>query len=146
MVTPNSPLPFVDMDGVWLAACLRTNNGQSSRCRQACASSLRRSIHGPRLLSTVASHFAFGSSTVAAVGFAPKDITYFALSHMQYDHAGNANAFAASTWLVLRPERDAMFSDKPGRAVQPALYATLQNAKTKVLDGDDYDVFATGRQ
>jgi N-acyl homoserine lactone hydrolase len=83
-------------------------------------------------------------SQLAEVGFAPKDITYFALSHMHYDHVANANAFAASTWLVQRPERDAMFSDKPGTAVRPGLYAALKDAKTKVLDGADYDVFGDG--
>ena len=83
-------------------------------------------------------------SQLAEVGYAPKDITYFALSHMHYDHSANANAFAGSTWLVQRPERDAMFSDKPGTAVRPALYAALKDAKTKVLDGEDYDVFGDG--
>jgi glyoxylase-like metal-dependent hydrolase (beta-lactamase superfamily II) len=81
---------------------------------------------------------------LAEVGFAPKDITYFALSHMHYDHVANSNAFAASTWLVQRPERDAMFSDKPGTAVRPGLFAALKDAKTKVLDGADYDVFGDG--
>jgi N-acyl homoserine lactone hydrolase len=84
-------------------------------------------------------------SQLQAVGYAPKDITYFALSHMHYDHVANSNAFAGtSTWLVQRPERDAMFSDKPGAAVQTALYAALKDAKTKVLDGADYDVFGDG--
>ncbi len=83
-------------------------------------------------------------SQLAAAGFAAKDITYFALSHMHYDHVANANAFAASTWLVQRPEREAMFSDKPATAVRPALYAALKDAKTKVLDGADYDVFGDG--
>ena len=84
-------------------------------------------------------------SQLAAAGFAPKDITYFALSHMHYDHVANSSAFAAaSTWIVQRPERDAMFSDKPGAAAQPALYAALKDAKTKVVDGADYDVFGDG--
>jgi glyoxylase-like metal-dependent hydrolase (beta-lactamase superfamily II) len=83
-------------------------------------------------------------SQLAEVGFEPKDITYFALSHMHYDHVANAKAFAASTWLVQRPERDAMFSDKPGTAVRPGLYAALKDAKTKVFDGADYDVFGDG--
>ena len=84
-------------------------------------------------------------SQLAGAGFAPKDITYFALSHMHFDHVANSNAFAAaSTWLVQRPERDAMFSDKPGAAVQAGMYAALKDAKTKVLDGADYDVFGDG--
>jgi N-acyl homoserine lactone hydrolase len=84
-------------------------------------------------------------SQLAAVGFAPNGITYFALSHMHFDHVANANAFAAgSLWLVQRPEREAMFSDKPGAATQAASYAALKDAKTKILDGSDYDVFGDG--
>jgi glyoxylase-like metal-dependent hydrolase (beta-lactamase superfamily II) len=84
-------------------------------------------------------------SQLAAVGFAPKDITYFALSHMHFDHVANSDAFAGtSTWLVQRPEREAMFSDKPGAATQPGAYAALKNAKTKILEGSDYDVFGDG--
>ena len=84
-------------------------------------------------------------SQLASVGFAPKDITYFALSHMHFDHVANANVFAAGpTWLVQRPEREAMFSDKPGAATLAASYAGLRDAKTKVLDGADYDVFGDG--
>jgi N-acyl homoserine lactone hydrolase len=84
-------------------------------------------------------------SQLAAVGFVPKDITYFALSHMHFDHVANSGAFAVGpTWLVQRPERDAMFSDKPGAATQPGSYAALKDAKTKVLDGTDYDVFGDG--
>jgi N-acyl homoserine lactone hydrolase len=84
-------------------------------------------------------------SQLAAAGFVPKDITYFALSHMHYDHVANSNLFAAaSMWLVQRPERDAMFSDKPGAATRAVSYAALKDAKTKVLDGADYDVFGDG--
>ncbi len=41
--------------------------------------------------------------------------TYLGLSHYHGDHAANANAFAASTWIVQEPERAAMFSDPPIR-------------------------------
>jgi glyoxylase-like metal-dependent hydrolase (beta-lactamase superfamily II) len=85
------------------------------------------------------------TSQLAAAGFAPKDINYFALSHMHYDHVANSNLFAAaSNWIVQRPERDAMFSEKPGAAAQPPLYAALRDAKTTVLEGADYDVFGDG--
>src|SRR5882672_4146538 len=50
---------------------------------------------------------------LAEIGYKPSDITYLALSHNHYDHSANANAFAGSTWLVQRAERDAMFPDKP---------------------------------
>ena len=37
---------------------------------------------------------------LAEIGYSARDITYFALSHYHGDHAANANAFAASTWIV----------------------------------------------
>jgi glyoxylase-like metal-dependent hydrolase (beta-lactamase superfamily II) len=51
---------------------------------------------------------------LAAVGYTPKDITYFGLSHYHIDHIANANDFAGSTWLVQQPERDAMFAEQGG--------------------------------
>ncbi len=83
-------------------------------------------------------------SQLAAVGYAPRDITYFALSHDHFDHTANANAFSGSTWIVQQPERDAMFADKPGPATVAAPYAALKNSKTQILHGEDYDVFGDG--
>jgi len=37
-----------------------------------------------------------------------------------------------------------MFSDKPAGIVQPATYDALRNAKTKLLDNQDFDVFGDG--
>jgi glyoxylase-like metal-dependent hydrolase (beta-lactamase superfamily II) len=84
-------------------------------------------------------------SQLAAVGYAPKDITYFGLSHYHVDHIANANDFAGSTWLVQQPERDAMFAEKGGAPVaQRAKYIALKDSKTKILNGQDYDVFGDG--
>ena len=52
-------------------------------------------------------------SQLAELGYAPADITYLSLSHFHWDHVGNANLFAGSTWLVTKAERDTMFSDPP---------------------------------
>ncbi len=82
-------------------------------------------------------------SQLAEVGYAPKDITYFALSHSHGDHTGNANTFAGSTWLVQKLERDAMFSERRTPA-QRELYSALANSQTRLLDGLDYDVFGDG--
>ena len=46
-----------------------------------------------------------------AAGYEPRDITYFVLSHYHSDHTGNANAFAGSTWIVQKAERDYMFAE-----------------------------------
>jgi N-acyl homoserine lactone hydrolase len=84
-------------------------------------------------------------SQLAAVGYTPKDITYFGLSHYHVDHIANADDFAGSTWLVQQPERDAMFAEKGGASTtQRAKYIALKDSKTKILNGQDYDVFGDG--
>ena len=71
--------------------------------------------------------------------YKPSDITHFVLSHYHYDHTANANAFAASTWIVQKAERDAMFDNPPQGSVQPAHYTALKNAKTRILDNEDIE-------
>jgi N-acyl homoserine lactone hydrolase len=78
-------------------------------------------------------------SQIASVGLATKDITFLALSHFHLDHAGNANAFAGSIWLVQKPEREAMFDPKR-TPVQLARYSALAQSSTKILEGD-HNVF-----
>ena len=77
-----------------------------------------------------------------ALGYQPSDITYLALSHLHYDHAGNANDFTASTWLIQRPEHEAAFGGAGG-FFDVALYGELENSETVLLDGD-HDVFGDG--
>jgi N-acyl homoserine lactone hydrolase len=81
---------------------------------------------------------------LAEVGYAPADITYLAMSHYHGDHVANANAFAGSTWLVRKVERDRMFSDPPIPRSDPANYSQLKNSKTIIIDKDEYDVFGDG--
>ena len=81
---------------------------------------------------------------LANAGYRPSDITYFALSHYHSDHTGNANAFAASTWITQKAERDFMFGDKPQGIIQPATYAALKGSKTRLLDNEELDVFGDG--
>ncbi len=66
---------------------------------------------------------------LAAVGYAPSDITFFALSHFHYDHTGNANAFSGSTWLVrqtsatpcsARPRPRSRPPTQPSRTAKPS--------------------------
>jgi N-acyl homoserine lactone hydrolase len=82
---------------------------------------------------------------LADVGYKPSDITYLALSHNHYDHSANANAFAGSTWLVSKAERDVMFPETPPANPSTASqrYASLKDSKTKIIEGD-YDVFGDG--
>jgi glyoxylase-like metal-dependent hydrolase (beta-lactamase superfamily II) len=81
---------------------------------------------------------------LAEVGYTPADITYLAMSHYHGDHVANANAFAGSTWLVRKVERDRMFSDQPIPRSDPANYSQLKNTKTIIIDKDEYDVFGDG--
>jgi glyoxylase-like metal-dependent hydrolase (beta-lactamase superfamily II) len=37
-----------------------------------------------------------------------------------------------------------MFSDKPQGIIQPAQYSALRNAKTRLLDNENFDVFGDG--
>jgi N-acyl homoserine lactone hydrolase len=81
---------------------------------------------------------------MAAIGYKPSDVTYFALSHYHSDHTANANDFAGSTWIVQKAERDAMFASTPASIMNPAHFSALKNAKTKLLDNEDFDVFGDG--
>ena len=81
---------------------------------------------------------------LAAAGYEPSDIDYFALSHYHSDHTANANAFAESEWIVQRAERDFMFADAPEGIIRPDTFAQLAHARTRVLDNEDLDVFGDG--
>jgi glyoxylase-like metal-dependent hydrolase (beta-lactamase superfamily II) len=81
---------------------------------------------------------------MAAAGYTPSDVTYFALSHYHSDHTANANEFAGATWIVQKAERDAMFASTPASIMNPAHFSKLKDAKTKLLDNGDFDVFGDG--
>ena len=81
---------------------------------------------------------------LAAAGYSPADVTYLAMSHYHSDHTANANDFAGATWIVQKAERDFMFADKPQGIIQPAHYSALRNAKTRILNNEDLDVFGDG--
>lgn len=85
------------------------------------------------------------SVQLGELGLSPKDIEFVAFSHKHFDHVGNANLFAAATWIVDAGERAAMFSDEARATDDFAAYRDLENAKTVQIEGDKpYDVFADG--
>jgi len=84
------------------------------------------------------------SQQLAEVGYAPADITYLAFSHFHWDHVGNGNLFAGSTWLVQKSERDIMFADPPSPRTEPANFRALEKSKTVFLPAGDHDVFGDG--
>ena len=83
---------------------------------------------------------------LAAAGYKPADVTYFALSHYHGDHTGNANEFAGATWIVQKAERDFMFAAEhpQGTIIDVASFAKLKDAKTKLLNNENFDVFGDG--
>src|SRR5579875_166862 len=87
---------------------------------------------------------------LAAIGYTPADITYLALSHYHGDHVANASLFAGSTWIVQKPDRDAIFAPrqagekKLGAVADPKYFAALAHSKTILLNGEDHDVFGDG--
>jgi len=83
---------------------------------------------------------------LAAVAYAPADITYLALSHCHFDHTANANDFAGATWLARQAERDAMFAQPTAyaRCINPENFSALRNSKTVILKEEDHDVFGDG--
>jgi N-acyl homoserine lactone hydrolase len=82
-------------------------------------------------------------SQLAALGYAPSDIMYVAISHAHKDHTANLNQFAASTWLVRPIEREFMFKAGNER-VEPKFYNLLEHSKTTLIEKDEYDVFGDG--
>ena len=80
---------------------------------------------------------------LAEIGYKPSDITYLAMSHSHGDHAGNANDYAAATWIVQKAERDFMFAPNLPANINSKEYAALRNSKTVVAMGD-HDVFGDG--
>jgi len=83
------------------------------------------------------------TSQLAQAGFTPAKVTYVGISHAHIDHTANLNAFAASTWLTPRAERDFMWT-KDNPRVNPTFYTALANSKTVFLDKDEHDVFGDG--
>jgi N-acyl homoserine lactone hydrolase len=84
------------------------------------------------------------TAQLAEIGYTPADITYLALSHFHWDHVGNGNVFAKSTWLVRKAERDIMFAEPPSPRTEPANYSALKSSKTTIITTADYDVFGDG--
>ena len=82
---------------------------------------------------------------LADLGLTPVDIEFISFSHMHVDHTGNANLFAASTWIVDKDERDAMFTAAARNGEGFGRYSALEAATTILIEGDaTHDVFGDG--
>jgi glyoxylase-like metal-dependent hydrolase (beta-lactamase superfamily II) len=95
---------------------------------------------------TVAAHVTRSlKRQLAALGYAPADITYVAISHAHIDHTANLNAFTASTWLTPKAERDFMWTPKNPR-VNPSFFSAWEtSSRVRFIDKDEHDVFGDGR-
>src|SRR5215467_10854471 len=83
---------------------------------------------------------------LAAIGYTPANITYMALSHYHGDHVANASAFAKSTWIVQKGDRDPILAPRPAgsRVPDPKFFEGLADSKSVLLNGEDHDVFGDG--
>jgi len=80
---------------------------------------------------------------LANIGVTAPMITYLAISHSHWDHVGNANDYAGSTWLARKAEYDVMFGPNANPTARK-WYAALAQSKIQYIDGD-YDVFGDGK-
>ena len=77
------------------------------------------------------------------IGLTPRQITYVAFSHLHVDHIGNANLFAASTWILNKTELAwATAADSP-MSGSLGSFSAYKSAKQQLIDGD-HDVFGDG--
>jgi glyoxylase-like metal-dependent hydrolase (beta-lactamase superfamily II) len=83
------------------------------------------------------------SGQLADIGITPANIDYLVLSHYHWDHIGNADDFAGSTWLVYKGDRDQMFNSTARAQPWFSQYSALEHSKTMLLSGD-HDVFGDG--
>lgn len=84
------------------------------------------------------------ASQLQEIGYAPDRIDYLGISHMHFDHIGNAPLLPRATLLMQREEYAAAFGPEPAKyGFDPANYPTLKNNPVQQLDGD-YDVFGDG--
>lgn len=79
----------------------------------------------------------------AMIGSMPADVSYAAFSHLHFDHTGNANAFAPSTWLMNTSELAAVDSDALPFGMDAGLVSARKTVKLETFSGD-HDVFGDG--
>jgi glyoxylase-like metal-dependent hydrolase (beta-lactamase superfamily II) len=84
------------------------------------------------------------TTQLAELGLAPSDIDYVALSHSHPDHAGNANHFAQSKFLLEEREYEFMFSDERREDVGQFQYFSEVEAFDVLQFKDSHDVFSDG--
>jgi len=74
------------------------------------------------------------------LGVKPDSVDYIAMSHLHFDHSGNANMFVGPTWLVQKPEFEAAFSERASQMGFDSTSYHRLKSKAQQISGD-YDVF-----
>lgn len=82
---------------------------------------------------------------LSGLGLQPDDVDYLAMSHVHFDHAGAANAFKNSIWIMQRPEYQ-LAKNNPAKipGADPRLFSEIANVDVLLLEGD-YDLFGDGK-
>lgn len=89
-------------------------------------------------------HIRHLSQQLKDIGYSPDSITYLGISHMHFDHVGDASLFPHATLLIQKAEYDAAFGPTPSKlGYDSSAYQTLRMNPVKKLDGD-FDVFGDG--
>ncbi|MFC4635390.1 N-acyl homoserine lactonase family protein [Dokdonia ponticola] len=80
---------------------------------------------------------------LASIGVTKEDVDYIAFSHIHFDHTGAANHFAASKWLIQKPEYAYATGEdiKENGFYAPDSFSALTNV---VGLAGDHDVFGDG--
>jgi glyoxylase-like metal-dependent hydrolase (beta-lactamase superfamily II) len=85
------------------------------------------------------------ASQLQQVNVAPGEVEFISFSHSHTDHVGNAAMFASAVWIVDPDERTHMFRPEARADAQGFQYvAHLENAETRLIEQDRYDVFGDG--
>jgi len=80
-------------------------------------------------------------SQLQEINIDPASVNYIAMSHLHFDHTGNANYFTNATWLIQQPENDVAFTDQGvAYGFDPSSYSELADNPRIILTGH-FDVF-----
>ena len=80
------------------------------------------------------------AAQLGKLGIQPESVNYIAMSHLHFDHSGNANVFIGPAWLVQRPEYETAFSERASQAGFDSTSYNRLKGRAQQINGD-HDVF-----
>lgn len=96
---------------------------------------------GPGMVLTVPNTLV---GQLAALGIAPDDVDFVAVSHGHVDHAGNVGAFPNAQLIIQAAEWQLIQSGQAGGPLDPSLFAEFIDGENVMAVAGDYDVFGDG--